>query len=111
MEALALRASRHQHAMPHLEEDGSLCMGTDRVQLPPIESRLAGELIENYGRVVGGPRLLRAGWPQGGSSRNNLDVQLHRLRKRIQPLGLHIRTVRRRGWVLEVGPTPPLDAP
>jgi DNA-binding winged helix-turn-helix (wHTH) protein len=97
--------------MPHLEEDGSLCMGTDRVQLPPIESRLAGELIENYGRVVGGPRLLRAGWPQGGSSRNNLDVQLHRLRKRIQPLGLHIRTVRRRGWVLEVGPTPPLDAP
>lgn len=111
MDALALRAARHQHAVPHLEEDGSLCLGTDRVQLPPIESRLAAELLQSYGRVVGGPRLLRAGWPQGGSSRNNLDVQLHRLRRRILPLGLVIRTVRRRGWVLEVATPSPPDAP
>jgi DNA-binding response OmpR family regulator len=111
MEALAVRAAHHQHALPRLEEDGSLCLGTDQVQLPPIESRLAAELVDNYGRVVGGARLLRAGWPQGGSSRNNLDVQLHRLRRRILPLGLQIRTVRRRGWVLEVGTTAPTDAP
>lgn len=101
MEALALRASYHQQVVPHLDDDGCLRMDADRVQLPPIEGRLARELVDNYGRVVGASRLLRAGWPQGGSSRNNLDVQLHRLRRRILPLGLVIRTVRRRGWILE----------
>jgi two-component system, OmpR family, response regulator len=101
IEALALRARHHQQAVPHLDDDGCLRLDADRVQLPPIEGRLARELVDNYGRVVGASRLLRAGWPQGGSSRNNLDVQLHRLRRRILPLGLVIRTVRRRGWILE----------
>ncbi len=101
MEALALRARAHHTFVPALDDDGRLHFGTSWVQLPPVEARLATVMVERYDRLVGPTALMRSGWPDGASTRSTLDVRIHRLRRRLGPLGLVIRTVRRRGWVLE----------
>jgi DNA-binding response OmpR family regulator len=71
------------------------------VSLPPVEARLTRVLIERLGAVVGRDTLSRAGWPHGSPGRNALDVHVLRLRRRLVPLGLVIRTVRSRGYLLE----------
>jgi hypothetical protein len=43
---------------------------------------------------------MRAGWPGETPSRGKLDVRIHRLRRRLSPLGLVVTTVRQRGWML-----------
>lgn len=43
----------------------------------------------------------RAVWPGQAPGRNALDVHILRLRRRLLPLGLAIRTVRSRGYLLE----------
>lgn len=101
MEALEVRARCHHPVVPELDGEGFLHFGSRWVHLPPVEARLAGVMVERFGRVVGATTLVRAGWPQGTSSRGTLDVRIHRLRRRLSPLGLVIRTVRQRGWMLE----------
>ena len=46
-----------------------------------------------------------SGWPRGAPGRNALDVHMLRLRRRIAPVGLAIKTVRSRGYLLEAAPT------
>jgi DNA-binding winged helix-turn-helix (wHTH) protein len=58
-------------------------------------------MLERYGAVVSREALSRAGWPQGAPGRNALDVHVLRLRRRLAPIGLVIRTVRSRGYLLE----------
>ncbi|MGH8990612.1 MAG: helix-turn-helix domain-containing protein [Acidimicrobiia bacterium] len=103
LEALRLRVSCHRLAVPELDEEGFLHFGSGHVYLPPVEARLAGALLERFGRVVGASSLMRAGWPGEAASRGKLDVRIHRLRRRLVPLGLVVRTVRQRGWMLTVG--------
>jgi DNA-binding response OmpR family regulator len=101
LEALASRASRHAAAVPDLDEDGVLRWGAGWVSLPPVEARLTGVMVDRFGAVVGRETLSRAGWPAGAPGRNALDVHVLRLRRRLLPLGLVIRTVRSRGYLLE----------
>ena len=54
-------------------------------------------LLDRYGAVVSRDALARAGWPAGAPGRNALDVHMLRLRRRLGPLALAIRTVRSRG--------------
>lgn len=79
-------------------------MSDQWVSLPPIEHRLAEVLLEKPAAVVSREALSRAGWPGESATRNALDVHMLRLRRRIEPLGLSIRTVRSRGYVLDVKP-------
>ena len=58
-------------------------------------------LVERFGAVVSRDHLARAGWPSGAPGRNALDVHVLRLRRRIATVGLVIRTVRSRGYLLE----------
>ena len=58
-------------------------------------------LAESYESVVSDERLIERGWPAAHASANALRVHLHRLRRRIHPLGLEVRVVRREGWVLQ----------
>jgi DNA-binding response OmpR family regulator len=51
--------------------------------------------------VVRRDLLAQAGWPEGAPGRNALDVHVLRLRRRIAPVGLAIKTVRSRGYLLE----------
>ena len=55
------------------------------------------------GSVRSSPRdaLASRAWPDGAPTRNALDVHVLRLRRRLAPLGLEIRTVRSRGYLLQ----------
>ena len=88
---------------PKLDGDGVLRFGSLWVSLPPVESRLTGAMLERFGAVVSRENLSRAGWPNGAPGRNALDVHVLRLRRRLTPVRLAIRTVRSRGYLLEPG--------
>jgi DNA-binding response OmpR family regulator len=101
---LQRRTAQHGGADgPELDPDGVLHHHDAWVALPPVEARLMAALLERAGAVVSRDTLARAGWPQGSPGRNALDVHVLRLRRRVDPLGLVIRTVRSRGYLLESG--------
>ncbi len=85
---------------PELDDGRLLRYGPWWVALAPVEARLAEALVDRFGAVVGRTDLARAGWPDGLPSRNSLDVQLGRLRTRLDGSGLSLRTVRSRGCIL-----------
>jgi len=99
--SLATRAGLHVSAEPTLDHDGVLRYWGSWVPLPPVEARLTTAMLARFGGVVSRDSLARAGWPDGAPGRNALDVHVLRLRRRINPLGLAIRTVRSRGYLLE----------
>jgi hypothetical protein len=101
VENLNRRAQLRIEVPPELDDDGVLRAGDRWVPLPPVEARLASALIDRYRSVVSRETLGRAGWPVGAPGRNALDVHVLRLRRRIAPLSLAIRTVRGRGYLLE----------
>ena len=107
---LAVRGGSHNPAVPELDAHGVLRMGAGWVPLPPVEARLTGALVDRFGGVVSRESLSRAGWPGGTPGRNALDVHVLRLRRRLGPMGLAIRTVRSRGYLLEVAPREALQA-
>src|SRR5205823_8013031 len=71
------------------------------VALSPVESALAITLVDRFGAVVGRDTLARRAWPEGTPTRNALDVHMLRLRRRIAPLGVEVRTVRSRGYLMQ----------
>lgn len=102
VEALCRRWAEHHADMPELDPDGVLRLGSAWVPLPPVEARLMRSLLNRFAAVVSREQLSRAGWPKGAPGRNALDVHVLRLRRRIAPLGLAIKTVRSRGYLLEL---------
>lgn len=99
--ALEARAGIHREPAPILDDDGVLRFDELWVALPPVEARLASLLVERFGAVVSRDSLSRAGWPNTPTGRNALDVHILRLRRRIHRVGLSIRTVRSRGYLME----------
>ncbi|MEY2398405.1 MAG: two-component system, OmpR family, response regulator [Actinomycetota bacterium] len=99
--ALEARATRHSPTVPTLDGDGVLRFDSAWVSLPPVEARLTAAMVARFGAVVGREALARAGWPDGTAGRNALDVHVLRLRRRLASVGLVIRTVRSRGYLLE----------
>jgi DNA-binding response OmpR family regulator len=102
VDGLQLRVEAHRDDVPDLDVDGVLRLGRGWVSLPPVEARLIGALLARIGAVVSRDALAQAGWPGGAPGRNALDVHVLRLRRRIDELGLKIRTVRSRGYLLEI---------
>jgi hypothetical protein len=98
--ALATRASEHS-VRPLLDDDGLLHHQDAWVSLSPVEQSLASVLLERFGAVVTREMLADAAWPTGVPTRNALDVHVLRLRRRIAPLHLEIRTVRSRGYLMQ----------
>jgi DNA-binding response OmpR family regulator len=105
--ALSSRATTDQPA-PQVDGDGLLRNRGSWVALSPVESSLAATLVDRFGAVVGRDTLSRRAWPSGAPTRNALDVHMLRLRRRIASLGLEIRTVRSRGYLMQ--PAQPRDA-
>ena len=64
--------------------------------------RWPAALLDRFGAVVTRDTLADRAWPRGVPTRNALDVHVLRLRRRIAPLGLEIRTVRSRGYLMQV---------
>ena len=101
--APAGRADESLERRPELTDDRLLRYGRWWVALAPADTRLMAPLVDRFGSVVGRNELAKAGWPDGLPSRNSLDVQLGRLRRRLKGSGLTLRTVRSRGCVLAQG--------
>jgi hypothetical protein len=106
IDGLQTRAKAHLRIVPEIDGHGVLRYGTGWVSLPPVEARLADALIERFGAVVGRDTLRRSVWPGSSPGRNVLDVHVLRLRRRLAPLALAIRTVRSRGYMLEAADPP-----
>jgi len=106
IDALRTRSSAHLRTVPEIDGHGLLRFGSGWVSLPPVEARLADALVVRFGAVVGRDTLRRAVWPGSTPGRNVLDVHVLRLRRRLAPLGLVIRTVRSRGYMLERAEAP-----
>ncbi len=87
--------------VPEIDASGLLRLGERWVSLPPVEQRLVAALLDRYRAVISRDALTRAGWPEGTPGRNVLDVHIVRLRRRLATVGLVIRTVRSRGYLLE----------
>lgn len=95
------RAETHANGGARLDHDGVLRSGGNWVSLPPVEARLMASLLDRIGAVVSREQLAKSGWPSGAPGRNALDVHMLRLRRRIAEIGLVIKTVRSRGYLLE----------
>jgi DNA-binding response OmpR family regulator len=87
---------------PYIDEFGVLHRGSQWVALPPVEERLAGELMRRAGFVVSRRALARAAWPGGAPKERSIDSRILLLRRRVSPLGVRIMTVRGQGFVLEI---------
>ncbi len=98
--ALAARAEVHG-TRPEIDGDGLIRHRGQWAPLSPVERVLSQLLVERFGTVVGRDSLTRRAWPTGAPTRNALDVHMLRLRRRIEPLGLEIKTVRARGYLLQ----------
>lgn len=91
------------HSAPTLDGDGLLWLRDRWVSLSPVERSLAAAMVDRFGGVVGRDELARRAWPEGAPTRNALDVHMLRLRRRIADLGLEVRTVRSRGYLMQLG--------
>ncbi len=98
--SLSARAELHG-TRPEIDDHGLMRFRSEWVSLSPVEQRLAKLLVERFHAVVGRDSLSKRAWPDGVPKRNALDVHMLRLRRRIAPIGLEIRTVRSRGYVLQ----------
>ena len=94
------RARAKRRVVPTLQDDLLSFCGRS-VALAPLDARLVDALLQRYGAVVSRDAMFAAGWPGESPHRNVLDVHLLRLRRRITPLGLTVKTVRARGYLLE----------
>ena len=86
---------------PQLDVDGLLRFRSSWVALSPVESGLARPLVDRFGVVVTRESVSRSAWPGGPPTRNALDVHMLRLRRRTEAIGLEVRTVRARGYLLQ----------
>jgi DNA-binding response OmpR family regulator len=84
-------------------EDGVLRVGIRLVVLPPIEARITTALVERVNAVVGRDVLVRCAWPDGApAGRTVLDVHMAKLRRLLRGTGVDVRTVHRRGYMMQV---------
>lgn len=93
--------AEHHGEKPSVDADGILRHRGKLVTLAPLHRRLVEPLLERRGAVVSREVLLRRAWPDGEpEKRNVLDVHVTRLRRVLIDVGLELKTVRRRGYLL-----------
>jgi DNA-binding response OmpR family regulator len=88
-------------APPVVDRHSRLVYGEKWAPLSPIEAQLAAAFVEDFMLLVTEKILVNRAWPEGPPTSSALRVHLHRLRKRIKPLGLVVRSVRSQGWVMQ----------
>ncbi|MFE1199504.1 winged helix-turn-helix domain-containing protein [Streptomyces olivaceoviridis] len=100
IQALAQRAYGQQ--TPTVDSTGILYFGTDSVAISSTQIGIMEHFVAHYGEVVYRSELEQhVAKATGKISRNALDLQIMRLRRRIVSVGLSIRTVWGRGYILE----------
>ncbi|WP_169314034.1 winged helix-turn-helix domain-containing protein [Streptomyces piniterrae] len=87
---------------PAIDAQDVLHYAGRRLPLTGAEADVVRMLLDSYRTVVGRDELTAKIWPDGGETRRNaLDVRILRTRRRLAPLGLIIKTVRSRGYLLD----------
>ena len=99
LQALQLRAARLRR--PAIDESGRFTVGGRWIALSPIETHLMRALVDHFGSMVTRTALAQRAWPDGSPTRNQLDVRLRALRRRLHPMGLRISVFRGRGFALQ----------
>jgi DNA-binding response OmpR family regulator len=98
-----LRARADQDRAPRLDESGMLHYRGKSVPISVTQTDLLGLFVSRFGEVVAREALrarLHTGDGRSGT-RNSLDLHIMRLRRRIESVGLVIRTVWGYGYALE----------
>jgi len=98
-QTLRERALRKQR--PSLSAEGVLKFRGTSAPLSPVEAQVVASLLTKFQAVVSRRDLTDAVWPNEAPPRNALDVHISRVRRRVAEVGLQIRTVRGRGYMLE----------
>jgi two-component system OmpR family response regulator len=103
---LAALAARALHHPPHPTVDGfgELSYSGQRVFLSPIDQRLAEFLVASFDRGVSEKQLFAELW-DGEGEPSKVRVHISRLRKRIEPLGLEITSIRGFGYCMHAAGT------
>jgi hypothetical protein len=96
--ALAARTLQHP-PHPVVDEFGEFAYGGKRVFLSPIDQRLAEVLVASFDRGVSEKELFERLW-DGEGEPSKVRVHVSRMRKRIEPLGLEITSIRGFGYRL-----------
>ena len=99
LQALQMRAARLRK--PSIDDNGRFAIGGRWIALSPIEARLMGALVDRFGAMVTRSELATRAWPGAEPTRNQLDVRLRSLRRRLRPMGLRINVFRGRGFALQ----------
>lgn len=102
VDGLLARAAVAASLRPVIDASGLIRFRGSSASVSPTEAALLDALAQRWGAVVGRDAL-QSLLPTGDSA-NALDASMSRLRRRVEPVGLSIRTVRRRGYVLESAP-------
>ncbi|MEU3723188.1 winged helix-turn-helix domain-containing protein [Streptomyces sp. NPDC031705] len=97
----SLRVKGSADHVPTVDPNGVLRFRRMSAVLSPTETDLVNRLAESFSKVVPREILLEALSRTSQPSRNALDLHIMRIRRRVNPLGLGLRTVWGRGYVLE----------
>lgn len=98
----ALEATARSLRLPQVDPSGMIRCGSRSVTLSPSETDLLTLLVDNYGSLTTREELGECISDRSEAARRNaLHLHIMRIRRRIRPLGLVIRTVWGRGYLLE----------
>jgi DNA-binding winged helix-turn-helix (wHTH) protein len=86
--------------VPWLDDDGLLRHQASWVAVSPHEEAVLRLFLARWGRMVPRARLAEAVWPSSPANTRALNTLVGRLRKRVEPLGLTIETIRARGFLM-----------
>ena len=87
---------------PMIDEFDVVWRGSKWVALSPVEARIFTMLLDREGTVVSRRELNAACWKDGAPEDRAVDARLPTRRARVGQLGITIRTIRSRGFLLEV---------
>jgi DNA-binding response OmpR family regulator len=90
------------HATPHIDEHRVLHRAGASVPLSAHEAAILTALLERPGKVVPRSEIEAHAWHGAAPSADAIDAAIYRLRRRLTGLGLSIRSVRSRGFSLQV---------
>lgn len=100
-----LRARSYAYTAPQVDPSGVLRFRDRTVAISRVETALLEPLAAAFRGLVSREQLLKGLRDcQTCASRNALDLHIMRIRRRIAPLGLAVRTAWGRGYILESGP-------
>jgi DNA-binding response OmpR family regulator len=71
------------------------------ISLSPTQEAIMRALIGRLGQAVARADLASLTWPNRAPDHHAIDVHIHRLRPRLEKIGLVIHTLRGRGFMLE----------